>query len=144
MHAKGLLGVDTMANLIDKLTAARAVVAALESRFIKQRARDFPRLHSIYGFETPGGFIEAYCGGAGTPTPEISGATHSSAAAKGGQPGKKGKGKRAVVTDETRAQVKDLTKEGKTLKEVAAATGISVASVSVIKRKLGLTKRGRG
>ncbi len=48
--------------------------------------------------------------------------------------------KRAVITDETRAEVKRLVEAGKTGAEIAQALGISLPSVQNIKKALGLVK----
>jgi hypothetical protein len=50
------------------------------------------------------------------------------------------KGKRAVVTDATRAHVKELVKAGKTGTAIAAELKISLPTVGNIKKALGLTK----
>lgn len=53
---------------------------------------------------------------------------------------KVGVGTRARISDENRKAVIDLLKTGKTAKEVAAETGVSLPSVNLIKSKSGLTK----
>jgi hypothetical protein len=53
---------------------------------------------------------------------------------------KAGKGKRAKITDEIKAQVKALAEAGKTGQEIAKALGISAPSVQNIKKAFGLVK----
>ena len=47
---------------------------------------------------------------------------------------------RAVITDETRANVKKLVEEGKSGAAIARELGISLPSVQNIKKALGLVK----
>ena len=61
-----------------------------------------------------------------------------------GKVAKGGKGKRrsrAVITDETRAQVKKMVNDGKTGSQIAAELGISLPSVQNIKKAAGLVKK---
>jgi hypothetical protein len=51
--------------------------------------------------------------------------------------------KRAVITDETREQVKKLVGEGITGNEFAHKLGISLPSVQNIKKALGLVRKGK-
>lgn len=53
---------------------------------------------------------------------------------------KTGVGTRARISPEARAAVVAALKTGKTAKEVAAETGVSLPSVNLIKSKAGLTK----
>lgn len=77
----------------------------------------------------------ALAGGVSKPiTPKVK-ATVPSA-----KPPKK-KARRAVITDDTRYQVKRLTEAGKTGAEIAKAVGISLPSVQNIKKALGLIRR---
>jgi hypothetical protein len=57
-------------------------------------------------------------------------------------PAKRGRKRRtrAVITDETRAQVKKMVDSGKTGAEIAQTLKISVPSVQNIKKALGLVK----
>ena len=48
--------------------------------------------------------------------------------------------KRAKITDEIRAELKNLAEAGKSGSEIAAALGISLPSVQNIKKALGLVK----
>jgi hypothetical protein len=50
-------------------------------------------------------------------------------------------GRRAKITAEMKAKVKDLVKAGKTGAEIAKALGISLPSVQNIKKELGLVKK---
>ena len=51
--------------------------------------------------------------------------------------------KRAIITADTKAQVKSLVIAGKTGGEIAKAIGISLPSVQNIKKELGLVKKRR-
>ena len=46
-----------------------------------------------------------------------------------------------LLTDATRASVRELTEAGKTGKEIAATVGISLPSVQNIKKALGLVRK---
>jgi len=48
--------------------------------------------------------------------------------------------KRAVITDQTRAEVKKLVESGKTGSQIAKTLGISLPSVQNIKKAIGLVK----
>lgn len=54
--------------------------------------------------------------------------------------GAKRGGRRATITDEIKAQVVKMAKDGKTGAEIAKATGISLPSVQNIKKDAGLVK----
>jgi hypothetical protein len=55
--------------------------------------------------------------------------------------GSKDRKPRAVITEETRAQLRKLVKEGKTGAEIAQALDISLPSVQNIKKSLGLVSK---
>jgi DNA-binding NarL/FixJ family response regulator len=114
---------------IQALAVAKAKTAALEKAIAAQLHRELAALPGQYGFGDVDSFIQAV------------------KAAAGGKRGKKAKaapkaGKkrraRAVITDETRAQVKKLVEAGKTGAEIAKAVGVSLPSVHNIKKALGL------
>jgi DNA-binding NarL/FixJ family response regulator len=124
---------------IKELEAARAKLANLEQSIADELNKELAGLPAKYGFESVGAFVQAVQGasdgrrgrrgrGPGRPA--------KSAAAK---PGRKRR-KRAVITDETRAQVKKMVEGGKTGAEIAKALGISLPSVQNIKKASGLVK----
>lgn len=112
---------------IKELAAARSKVSQLEQVVAAERAKELAALPGNYGFDTVAAFIKAV----------------RAASGKGRRKGKPGRGKRrkrVAITAEIKAKVKALAQEGKSGKEIVAATGISLPSVQNIKRELGLTK----
>lgn len=111
---------------LKELEATKAKMADLVKAIDTERSKELRSLPEKYGFENLGAFLKAV------------------KAASGGRGGKKGAGKgkrtRAVITDETRAQVKKLVAAGKTGAEIADSVGISLPSVQNIKKALGLVK----
>lgn len=109
---------------IKELEATKAKVASLVKAIETERNKELRTLPAQYGFENVGAFLKAV-----------------KAAARGpGGRGSKKRRTRAVITDETRAQVKKLAAAGKTGNEIASAVGISLPSVQNIKKALGLVK----
>jgi DNA invertase Pin-like site-specific DNA recombinase len=120
---------------IKELDAARAKLASLEQSIADELSKELASLPAKYGFESANAFLAA-----------VRAATGGRVARRGKGKGKAkgGKGKRrarAVITDETRAQVKKLVDAGKTGAEIAAELGISLPSVQNIKKALGLVKK---
>lgn len=111
---------------IKELEATKAKVASLVKAIEAERNTELRTLPEKYGFETVGAFLKAVKAAAGGRN-------------KRGGGGKKRR-TRAVITDETRAQVKKLAAAGKTGNEIAASVGISLPSVQNIKKTLGLVK----
>lgn len=111
---------------LKELEATKAKMADLVKTIESERNKELRTLPEKYGFENLGSFLKAV------------------KAASGGRGGKKagGRGKRtrAVITDETRAQVKKMVAAGKTGAEIADSVGISLPSVQNIKKALGLVK----
>lgn len=111
---------------LKKLEAARAKVANLEQAIADELRKTLGGLPAKYGFASVAEFVDAV------------------KAASRGRPGRKpGSGKkrrRAVITDEIRAQVKKLIEAGKTGAEISKALAISQPSVQNIKKALGLVK----
>ncbi len=128
---------------IKELEAARAKLANLEKSIADELNKELAALPAKYGFTSTADFVQAVqaAGGGGgkrrgrKPGPKAKAATGG----KGG-PGKKRR-TRAVITDETRAQVKKLVNDGKTGGEIAKSLGISLPSVQNIKKALGLVKK---
>lgn len=120
---------------LKELDAARAKLASLEQSIADELNKELAALPAKYGFATASAFLAA-----------VRAATGGRVARRGKAKGKaaKGKGKRrsrAVITDETRAQVKKLVDAGKTGSQIASELGISLPSVQNIKKALGLVKK---
>ena len=131
---------------IKELEVARAKLATLEQSIADELKKELASLPAKYGFSSAADFVSAVqtaTGSGGARRGRKPGSTNKAAAApaagKGG-PGKKRR-TRAVITDETRAQVKKLVNDGKTGGEIAKALGISLPSVQNIKKALGLVKK---
>ena len=125
---------------IKELEAARAKLATLEQSIVDELNTELAALPAKYGFGSVGEFINAVrnaTGGrkAGGPGPRGPGAKPAA-----GKKGGRKRRTRAVITDETRAQVKKMVDGGKTGAEIASALGISLPSVQNIKKALGLVK----
>ncbi|MEO6569766.1 MAG: helix-turn-helix domain-containing protein [Opitutaceae bacterium] len=111
---------------LKELEATKAKMADLVKAIEVERNKELRSLPEKYGFENVNEFVNAV------------------KAATSGTRGKKaGGGKRrtrALITDDTRAQVKKLVAAGKTGSEIAKTVGISLPSVQNIKKALGLVK----
>lgn len=122
------------------LEAARAKLATLEQSLNKELAG----LPAKFGFDSADAFASAVlaaAGGRGGSVRRGPGRPAAPAASGGrGGPGKKRR-RRAVITDETRTQVKKMVGDGKTGSEIAKALSISLPSVQNIKKALGLVKK---
>ncbi len=116
-----------MTEKLKELEATRAKLASLEQSIVDELRKELAALPSEYGFASVGEFVRAVKAAAGIH--------------RGRKAGASGKiRRRAVITDETRAQVKKLVEAGKTGDEIAKALGISAPSVQNIKKALGLVK----
>lgn len=118
---------------IKELEETKAKVASLEESIAAQLNAELSELPAKYGFDSVQAFIKA-----------VNAATGGSKGKRGAKKSKVAGGEkkrtRATITDETRAEVKRLTEEGKTGPEIGAALGISLPSVQNIKKALGLVK----
>lgn len=126
---------------IKELEATRAKLANLEQSIADELNKELAALPAKYGFESAAAFakaVQAASGGGGRRRGRKPG-KNAKAGGRGG-PGKKRRS-RAVITDETRAQVKKLVGDGKTGGEIAKALKISLPSVQNIKKALGLVKK---
>lgn len=114
-------------DTLKKLEEARAKVSALEANLASERSKELAALPARYGFDSVAGFVAAVRDAAG-------------GGRGAGRPAKSGNGKRrrAVITSETKAQVKTLVEGGKTGAEIAKTLQISLPSVQNIKKELGL------
>ena len=129
---------------IKELEAARAKLANLEQSIASELNKELAGLPSKYGFSSAADFVKAVLGASGGgkqrgPKPAKPAKVLKPLSGRGG-PGKKRRF-RAVITDETRAQVKKLVNDGKTGGEIAKALNISLPSVQNIKKALGLVKK---
>jgi hypothetical protein len=118
---------------IKQLKATQDRLAALEREIASDLARELSGLPAKYGFDSVDAFIKAV----------KSSGRGGGGGRRRGRPPSKGTGKRrrrAVITAETKSQVKSLAQAGKTGAEIAKAVGISLPSVQNIKKELGLVK----
>jgi DNA-binding NarL/FixJ family response regulator len=106
---------------LKELETARAKLANLEQTIADELKKELASLPAKYGFASAGEFISAVKAATGTR-------------------GSGGKRHRAVITDDTRKEVKKLVEAGKTAVAIAGALGISVPSVQNIKKALGLVR----
>lgn len=131
------------------LEAARAKLADLEQSIADEMNKELAGLPAKYGFDSADAFADAVITASGGRVAKgkrgpgrAASASAASAASGGGRggPGKKRR-RRAVITDETRTQVKKMVEGGKTGSEIAKSLGISLPSVQNIKKALGLVKK---
>jgi DNA-binding NarL/FixJ family response regulator len=120
---------------IRQLEATKAKVAKLEQSVATELRKELAAMPASYGFDSVEAFIAAVSAAAGGRRGRAKGA----GAGKAAHAGRKRR-RRAVITEETRAEVKKLAGAGKTGAEIAAAIGISLPSVQNIKKALGLVK----
>jgi DNA-binding NarL/FixJ family response regulator len=119
---------------IKKLEATKAKVAALEKAIAAGLHKELAALPAKYGFDSVGRLAKAI---------KAALAAKGGAGRQAGPKGRKaagGKRRRAVITDATRAEVKQLVEAGKTGSQIAKALKISLPSVQNIKKALGLVK----
>jgi hypothetical protein len=121
------------------LEAARAKLASLEQSIQSELHKELAKLPAKFGFGNADDFIAAVRAATGGKRSRKGRPARAAKGARGG-PGKKRRA-RAVITDETRAEVKKLAEAGKTGAEIAKAVGISLPSVQNIKKALGLVKK---
>lgn len=124
---------------LKELEAARAKLANLEQSVADELKKELAGLPAKFGFDSAEAFTEAVLAAAGRKRGRKPGRPAGTGGGRGG-PGKKRR-KRAVITDETRNQVKKLVQDGKTGAEIAKAVGISLPSVQNIKKALGLVQK---
>jgi DNA-binding NarL/FixJ family response regulator len=130
---------------LKELEATRAKLASLEQSIQSELHKELAQLPAKYGFGSAEDFITAFRAATGAKggrgrrgRPPGSG---KKAASGAGSTGGGKRRSRAVITDETRAQVKKLVEGGKTGAEIAKALNISLPSVQNIKKALGLVKK---
>jgi FixJ family two-component response regulator len=118
-------------DTLKKIAAYKGRLAALEGKLFAELAK----LPGKYGFANADDFVAA--------VKEASG--RSSKAQKAPKAGKRSRKRkaRAVITDATRAKVKQMVSAKKTSAQIAAELDISVPSVQNIKKAMGLVKARR-
>jgi hypothetical protein len=120
---------------IKQLKETQAKVAELEKSIATQLAKELAGLPAQYGFGSVEAFAKAVKAASGGRGGRGRGAGSATTKKSGGK-----RRKRAVITADTKAQVKSLSQGGKTGAEIAKAVGISLPSVQNIKKELGLVK----
>jgi hypothetical protein len=132
---------------LKELEAARVKLAALEQSIATELNQELAGLPAKYGFASVSEFVTAVTsasggggGGRGRRRGRPPGSSSASAKAAPAKKGGRKRRTRAVITDETRSQVKKMVDAGKTGAEIAHALKISVPSVQNIKKALGLVK----
>lgn len=128
---------------LKELEAARAKLASLEQSIASELSKELAGLPAKFGFASADDFadaVRAAAGGGRAPRGRRRGRPAGSGAAAKKAAGGGKRRKRAVITDETRSQVKKLVEGGKTGAEIAKTLGISLPSVQNIKKALGLVK----
>lgn len=118
--------------VIDQIKKLEAVRAKLQAKL----DRELAALPGKYGFSSPEDFLKAVAAASSAGGARGRGRPKGSAAAAT----KSKRRTRAKITDETRAQVKQLVEAGKTGSAIAKELGISLPSVQNIKKALGLVK----
>ena len=130
---------------LKELEATRAKLASLEQSIAGELNKELAALPAKYGFASVGEFLSAVSAAAGgggrrgKRRGRPPGSTAAKSAASKQTRGRKRR-TRAVITDETRAQVKKMVNDGKTGAQIAEALSISLPSVQNIKKALGLVK----
>lgn len=127
---------------LKELEAARAKLASLEEAVREELTKELAGLPAQFGFASADEFVDAVraASGGGRGRGRVRRGRPPAAKAAASAGGKKRR-HRAVITDETRAQVKKLVEGGKTGAEIAKQLGISLPSVQNIKKALGLVKK---
>lgn len=125
---------------IAELEKAKAKLAQAEAKLAADRVAALAKLPSDYGYSDLNAFIKALKDAASKAPKGKRGKRAGAGAPKVVKAPKAGKGKRAKITDEVKAQVKELSNAGKTGSEIAKALGISQPSVQNIKKALGMVK----
>lgn len=120
-------------NNLDRIAGLNRQIAQLEAKRDQIMRADLAALPEQFGFASAAEFCAAVQGSAGKRAPSSGRAPAAGAAGKT-------RAKRAIITDQTRSEVKRMTEAGKTGAEVAKACGISLPSVQNIKKALGLVK----
>lgn len=121
---------------LKELQALQAKTAALEQELAQERQKQIASLPAQYGFASADEFIAAVRAAAAGGAKRRGRKSKAAKPAAAAKPAKRRR--RAVITDETRSEVKKMVESGKTGAEIAKALGISLPSVQNIKKALGL------
>lgn len=125
---------------LKELEVARAKLATLEQSLADELKNELAALPAKFGFESVGEFVRAVNAAAGGGRGRGRRRGRPPGKKAGAKKGGRGRRTRAVITDETRAQVKKMVDAGKTGSEIAESLKISIPSVQNIKKALGLVK----
>jgi DNA-binding NarL/FixJ family response regulator len=122
-----------MHDKIKQLLVLKQRAAALEADVAAERTHALASLPNEYGFDSVDTFIAAVraAGGAGDASRKPSSTGPKTTKRK----------RRVKITNETRAEVKKLVRDGKTGAQIAKQVGISLPSVQNIKKALGLVQK---
>lgn len=124
-----------LTDKLKQLVALKFKATALEAQVAKDLNKHLAALPAQFGFSGPNDFIAAFrsatSGGRGSKTRMQNGSKKTGT----------GRRRRAKITDETRAQVKELVESGKTGNDIAKTLSISLPSVQNIKKALGLVQK---
>src|SRR5579859_2426351 len=121
---------------IKEIEATKAKIVALEKSIAKRLHKELASLHRTYGYASINEFVKALK----TASPGSASRTRRASKPAKAAAGKAKRRKRAVINDDTRANVKKLVESGKTGSQIAKTLGISLPSVQNIKKALGLVK----
>lgn len=134
MQAAGMV-----TDKLKELQATRVKLATLEKSIADELNKELASLPAKYGFGSASEFLDAVAAATGASAPRRGRKAGAAKAAK--KAGGKKRRTRAVITEETRAQVKKMVDAGKTGAEIADTLKISLPSVQNIKKALGLVKK---
>ena len=121
-----------LTDKIQQLNEARAKMEQLQQNVAAELTKELAGLPAAYGFDNVEAFVAAVRAASGKRRGRKAWGVAKTAGGK--------RRKRALITDDTRAQVKKLAEGGKTGNEIAKSLGISLPSVQNIKKALGLVK----
>ena len=137
----GCIMVVMVTDKLKELEAARAKLASLEQSIADELNSELAALPAKYGFASASEFIRAVNAASGGGKGRGRRGRPPGKGKAGAKKGGKKRRTRAVITDETRAQVKKMVDGGKTGAEIAETLKISVPTVQNIKKALGLVKK---
>jgi len=120
---------------IQELEATKAKIVALEKTIAKELSKELASLHAKYGFDSLGEFIKAIKAAVGTGKGRKSKATKAAG-------GKSKRRHRAVITEDTRANVKKLVEAKKTGTQIAKTLGSRFRPCRTSRRALASLRLG--
>ena len=122
---------------LKELAATRAKLASLEQAVQAELNKELAGLPAKFGFASADAFVDAVRAATGGRRRGRPAKSDAAPAAAGG----KKRRRRALITDQTRSEVKKLVESGKTGNEIAKLVGISLPSVQNLTKALGLVKK---